>query len=119
MLVVVSGLPGTGKTTIAQQVARQSHATCLRIDAIDQAVRSANVLADDIGPAGYAVAYALSEANLRLGQVVVADCVNPLSITRAAWRSRHHLQSSKSSSYAPMRQSIGAASRAGPATSLA
>jgi len=87
MLIVIGGLPGTGKTTIAQLVARQAHATCLRIDAIEQAVRSADVLAGDIGPAGYAVAYALAEANLRLGQAVVADCVNPLEITRAAWRS--------------------------------
>ena len=43
-------------------------------------------VADDIGPAGYVIGYALSEANLRLGQTVVADSVNPLAETRAAWR---------------------------------
>jgi predicted kinase len=32
------------------------------------------------------VAYALAEANLRLGGIVVADSVNPLAITRDAWR---------------------------------
>jgi predicted kinase len=31
------------------------------------------------------VAYALADANLRLGQIVVADSVNPLAITRDAW----------------------------------
>jgi predicted kinase len=32
------------------------------------------------------VGYALAEANLRLGGIVVADSVNPLAITRDAWR---------------------------------
>jgi hypothetical protein len=43
-------------------------------------------LAGDLGPAGYLVAYALAEANLRLGLTVVADSVNPLAMTRDAWR---------------------------------
>ena len=44
------------------------------------------MLAGEVGPAGYMVAYALAEANLRLGGIVVADSVNPLAITRDAWR---------------------------------
>lgn len=87
LLIVFGGLPGTGKTTIAREVARRQRATYLRIDTIEQAIREADGLAGDIGPAGYAAAYALAEANLRLGQAVVADAVNPLAITRAAWRS--------------------------------
>jgi hypothetical protein len=57
MLIIFGELPGTGKTTIARDVARQRHATYLRIDSIEQAVRSTNVLANGIGPAGYAVVY--------------------------------------------------------------
>ncbi len=87
MLIVFGGLPGTGKTTIAREVAERCRAAYLRIDAIEQAIRSSNVLAGEIGPAGYAVAYALAEANLKLGRVVVADGVNPLPVTREAWRS--------------------------------
>ena len=87
MLIVFGGLPGTGKTTIARQVARACRATYIRIDAIEQAIRSAKVLSGEVGPAGYMVAYALSQSNLGLGQSVVADSVNPLAITRDAWRS--------------------------------
>jgi predicted kinase len=87
VLVVLGGLPGTGKTTVARLVAARCRAAYLRIDAIEQAVRAADVLAGEVGTAGYAVAYALAEANLRLGLAVVADCVNPLPETRAAWRS--------------------------------
>ena len=86
MLIVFGGLPGTGKTTLARAVAEEHHAMYLRIDTIEQALRSSGLLAGDVGPAGYLVAYALAETNLRLGQIVVADCVNPLGITRDAWK---------------------------------
>ena len=86
MLVVFGGLPGTGKTTLARQVADRLGATYLRIDAIEQALRSSMGLGEDVGPAGYVIAYAIGEANLALGRAVVADCVNPLPVTRAAWR---------------------------------
>jgi len=86
MLVVFGGLPGTGKTCIAREVVRRSGAIYLRIDAIEQAIRAAAGLGDDVGAAGYEVAYALAEANLALGRLVVADSVNPIAATREAWR---------------------------------
>jgi predicted kinase len=33
------------------------------------------------------IAYAVAADNLRLGRTVIADCVNPWSLTRSAWRS--------------------------------
>jgi predicted kinase len=86
MLIVFAGLPGTGKTTLARALARERAATYLRIDTIEQALRSSRMLAGEVGPAGYMVAYALAEVNLRLGRIVVTDSVNPLAITREAWR---------------------------------
>ena len=86
MLVVFGGLPGTGKTTLARQVADRLGATYLRIDTIEQALRSSLALPDDVGPAGYEIAYAVCADNLAFGRTVVADCVNPLQVTRAAWR---------------------------------
>ena len=41
--------------------------------------------AEEIGPAGYSVANALAETNLRLGHSVVADCVNPVRDSRLGW----------------------------------
>jgi predicted kinase len=88
MLIVFGGLPGTGKTTISRVIATRHSATYLRIDVIEQAIRGAVVLDGgvDIGPAGYVVANVLAESNLTTGQTVVADCVNPVAESRAAWR---------------------------------
>src|SRR5262245_13248185 len=74
MLVVLSGLPGVGKTTIARELAGALDAVCIRIDTIEQALRNAGVKVEG---EGYAVAYAVCEDNLRLGRTVIADCVNP------------------------------------------
>ena len=86
MLIVFGGLPGAGKTTIAREIARRRRAVYLRVDTIEQAVRSAGLSLEEIGAIGYDVACALAEANLKLGQVVVADSVNPLELSRGAWR---------------------------------
>ncbi|NJK54325.1 MAG: hypothetical protein HC936_18950, partial [Leptolyngbyaceae cyanobacterium SU_3_3] len=56
----------------------------LRIDTIEHTLRQAGSLI--AGSEGYSVAYRLAEDNLRLGLSVVADSVNPLQITRMAWR---------------------------------
>jgi len=87
MLIVLGGLPATGKTTIARLLSRRIRATHVRIDTIEQALRSSGSLTGDVGAAGYIVAHALAEDMLKLGQVVIADCVNPMAATREAWRS--------------------------------
>jgi predicted kinase len=84
MLVVLSGLPGVGKTTIARELTRATGAVYVRIDSIEQALRIAGL---QVEGEGYSVAYAVAGDNLRLGRIVVADCVNPWPLTRNEWRS--------------------------------
>ncbi|MDX0693178.1 AAA family ATPase (plasmid) [Sinorhizobium medicae] len=88
MFIIFAGLPGTGKSTIAQTCAGRLGATYLRIDSIEQAIRSSGILGPqlDVGPAGYMAAYRVAADNLQLGHTVIADSVNPLRITREAFR---------------------------------
>jgi predicted kinase len=85
-LIVFAGLSGTGKSTLAQRLARETGALYLRIDALEQAIRDAGVLRDDIGSAGYAAAHAVAEANLHLGRDVIIDAANTVEIARQSWR---------------------------------
>jgi predicted kinase len=83
MLIVLSGLPGVGKTAVPRQLARAIGAVHVRIDSIEQALRAGGMA---VAGEGYEVAYAVAADNLALGRTVVADSVNPWPLTRAAWR---------------------------------
>ena len=70
---------------MARELARQVGAIHVRIDSIEQAIRDCMSVAPPLDEAGYRVAYAIAEDNLRIGRSVVADSVNPLRVTREAW----------------------------------
>jgi len=84
VLIILSGLPGVGKTTLARAIAARRSAVLVRVDGIEQALRDAGV--SPIDGLGYQVAYAVASENLRLGNLVIADTVNPWELTRKAWR---------------------------------
>ncbi|GGV90102.1 AAA family ATPase [Streptomyces massasporeus] len=86
MLIVIGGLPGTGKTTLARLLAARIGAVHLRIDTIEQAIVRSGLAQHPVGPAGYVIGYALAEEHLRQGLTVIAESVNPLAVTRDSWQ---------------------------------
>lgn len=84
MLIILSGLPGTGKTTIAKALIVKRSAAYVRVDEIEHALSQLG--SGDVGPAGYLAAYAIASSNLSLGIDVIADSVNPVPESRKAWR---------------------------------
>lgn len=84
-LYAFSGLPATGKSTLAQRLAAHLGACYLRIDSIEQALR--DLCAIRVGGEGYRLAYRIARDNLRIGRDVVADSCNPIALTRGEWES--------------------------------
>jgi len=83
ILTVVSGRPGTGKTTLAKGLARSRRSCYLRVDAAETALARTGL---SVGVEGYAVIHELAISNLLLGIDVVVDAVNPVPEARAGWR---------------------------------
>ncbi len=86
ILIVVGGLPATGKSTVASALVCQTRFAYVRVDRIEQAIIGSAALRPPLGPVGYTVAYEVAAEQLKHGVSVVAECVNPLGVTRDAWR---------------------------------
>ncbi|MDM7854626.1 AAA family ATPase [Cellulomonas alba] len=86
VLVMLGGLPGTGKTTLARRLAQVLPAAHVRVDTIEQAILRSSLGVDAPAEAGYGVAMAVAADCLRVGTSVVADAVNPVDAARDGWR---------------------------------
>jgi predicted kinase len=94
-LVVMSGLPGSGKSTVAEGLSRHFSMPVFSVDPIEAAMWRGGLLRDQTGIAAYEVAIALAGEQLRRGHSVIVDAVNPVEAPRAAWRelaARHRAQ---------------------------
>ncbi|WJL94891.1 AAA family ATPase [Microbacterium sp. ET2] len=87
MLVVISGLPGTGKSAVAEKVALTLGAVHLSIDSVEDALLASGLEKGwTTGVAAYEAVRAAAEQNLRLGRAVVVDAVNDSEAARDTWR---------------------------------
>lgn len=86
VLMCMSGRPGVGKTTIARQVTKRTGALWLWLDEIEAAMRASHMQTDDLADGGYAAAQAVAKRALMQGYDVLADCTNPIALTRDGWR---------------------------------
>lgn len=82
----MTGLPGTGKSAVADAIGRTLRAPVLSVDPIDAAMRQSGIGAGQpTGLAAYVVAEVLARRMLALGLAVVIDAVNAVAAARAQW----------------------------------
>src|SRR5512143_276480 len=89
-LIVFAGLPGTGKSHIAEAVARELSIPVFAKDWLEATlIRCQLQPAKDgppLGSAGYQLLTILAERQLQLGQSVILDSVASTLSIRAEWR---------------------------------
>jgi predicted kinase len=87
MLIAMSGLPGAGKSSIADALGRRLAAPVLSVDPAEAAMWRAGIdRGQPTGLAAYIVVEALAAEILALGQTVIVDAVNDVPEARGQWR---------------------------------
>lgn len=87
MLIAMVGLPGTGKSTLAEIIGARLDATVISVDPIELSILKAGI--DDDQPTGlaaYLVAETMAERVLNAGGSVIVDAVNAVEPARLLWR---------------------------------
>ncbi len=87
VLIAMAGLPGAGKSTIAEILGARLGATIVSVDPIESAILSAGIDSDQpTGLAAYLVAETMAEQVLLSGRSVIVDAVNAVEPARLQWR---------------------------------
>lgn len=82
----MAGLPGAGKSTIAEVLGGRLGATVVSVDLIESAILGAGIHSDQpTGLAAYLVAEKISEFVVVSGQHVIVDAVNAVAPAREQW----------------------------------
>lgn len=90
-LIIFTGLPGAGKSTIAEAVARQLGIPVYAKDWLEATLKRCELQPKDesspnLGYAGYELLTVLAERQLQLGQSVILDSVASIEPVRQQWR---------------------------------
>lgn len=85
-LVVMAGLPATGKSTLAEVIGARLDWAVVSVDPIESAILRAGIDADQpTGLAAYLVAEEIAHRALTSGRSVIIDAVNAAEAARMQW----------------------------------
>jgi predicted kinase len=96
MLIAMAGLPGAGKSTIAEILGHRLGYPVISVDPIESAILSAGIGSNQpTGLAAYLVADSIADAALANGLNIIIDAVNAVDAAREQWlelAQKHHEQ---------------------------
>jgi predicted kinase len=86
MLIVTAGLPGAGKSTIADVLGQKLSIPVISVDPLESAILSAGIDSDQpTGLAAYLVAETLASSIMASERSVIVDAVNAVNPAREQW----------------------------------
>jgi len=86
-LVALSGLPGTGKSAVAEALAQRLGVPVFAKDWLEASLlRSGVVAREQLGMVGYSLLTTLAQRQLALGQSAILDSVATITSVRDTWR---------------------------------
>ena len=92
-LLLISGLPGSGKSTVAESLAAKLSIPLFSVDQIESSIiKSGLKRSFETGLAAYVVTETLAGEQLKLGMSVVIDAVSPVQEARDMWHNLVHMQ---------------------------
>ena len=90
MLIVFSGLPGTGKSALAEALGRELGIPVYAKDWLESTLLQCELVpgneAKPLGSAGYQLLTVLAERQLMLGQSAILDSVASTESIRSSWK---------------------------------
>lgn len=86
MLIAMAGLPGAGKSTVAEILSARLNIPTVSTDPIESAILGAGIDSDQpTGLAAYLVTETIADSVLQSGQSVIVDAVNAVDPAREQW----------------------------------
>ncbi len=85
-IIVISGLPGSGKSTVAEAIAKKLQSPLLSVDPVESSILKSGIARSfESGLVAYIVVRTLASEQLKLGMSVIIDAVNPVKEAREMW----------------------------------
>jgi predicted kinase len=89
-LIVFSGLPGSGKSSLAEWIGQKLQIPVFAKDWLESSLVGSGLVSDNksklLGFAGYELLSLLAERQLKMQQSVILDCVTSTESIREVWR---------------------------------